>query len=92
MDKITVDEMTENQTTIKLISDMTNREVSFINKAIRESGVTPVAKLNTGKRGRPPMIYIKSQLLSAVENLIESENVVQTNQEHTESFSKIENS
>lgn len=45
---------------------ITGMSVADIRKAIKTASLEPVAELKTGKRGRPPKLFAREALLSAI--------------------------
>lgn len=47
-------------------STITGMDVAEIRKAIKTASLEPVAEVKTGKRGRPPKLFARDALLSAI--------------------------
>lgn len=49
-------------------SVITGMDISEVRKAIKLAGLVVVAEVKTGKRGRPPKLYARGDLLAAIES------------------------
>lgn len=47
-------------------NEITGMELGEIRKAIKAAGLEGVAELKTGKKGRPPKLFARDELLSAI--------------------------
>lgn len=47
-------------------STITGMDVAEVRKAIKTASLQPTAEVKTGKRGRPPKLFARDELLSAI--------------------------
>lgn len=86
--KLNPDEVnTETQATVVDAVAVSGRDAAFVGKAIRNANLEPVATIKTGKPGRPPRVFDRTELLNAVNDAVRAETeqaaaaAVQTNTE-----------
>lgn len=93
--KVTLEELTEDQATVSDAVTETGRDAVFVGKAIRDAGLEAVATVATGRPGRPPRVFNRTELMQAVTSAIHAEEAakaaqaVQTNTETIDTDSQV---
>lgn len=75
------------QATVTHVAEETGQDAAFVGKAIRNANLQAVATVKTGKPGRPPLVFNRTELFAAVDALVQEElkkTVAKTSQTNTE--------
>jgi len=71
MDKVNLADIDEStHWTVTMAETATGQDKATVNKAVLEAKLEPVASVVTGKRGRPPKLYSRTELQQAVDSLL----------------------
>lgn len=78
--KVKLEDLTTDQATVSDVVTETGRDAVFVGKAIRDAKLEAVATVATGRPGRPPRVYNRTELMQAVTNAIQAESAAKAAQ------------